>query len=74
MRLCLTDQHPVEGIAMQHGQSAQLRNGGFIQGQRCNAMFFALLRDELRGRLRQGSLPRPCLTEISQNETALKKT
>jgi hypothetical protein len=54
VRLCLTDQHPVEGIAMQRGQSAQLRNGGFIQGQRRDEMFFALLRNKLRGRLRQG--------------------
>ena len=54
VRLCLADQHPVEGITMQRGQSAQLRNGGFIQGQRRDEMFFALLRNELRGRLRQG--------------------
>ena len=54
MRLRLTDQHPVERIAMQRGQSAQLRDGGFIQGERRDEMFFALLRDELCGRLRQG--------------------
>ena len=54
VRLCLADQHPVERIAMQRGQSAQLRNGGFIQSQRHDKVFFALLRDELRGRLRQG--------------------
>jgi hypothetical protein len=30
VRLRLTDQHPVEGIAMQCGQPAQLRDGGFI--------------------------------------------
>jgi hypothetical protein len=33
VRLCLTDQHPVEGIAMQRGQSAQLRNGSFIHSR-----------------------------------------
>jgi hypothetical protein len=54
VRLCLADQHPVEGIAMQRGQSAQLRDGGLIQGQRRDAMLFPLRWDELRGRLRQG--------------------
>ena len=39
---------------MQRGQSAQLRDGGFIQGKRRDEMIFALRRDELRGRLRQG--------------------
>ena len=72
---CLTDQHPVEGIAMKRGQPAQLSNGSFIQSQWRDEMFFALLRDEVRGRLRQGQFaPRLCLMEISQNETALKKT
>lgn len=56
MRQRLTNQHPVEGIAMQGGQCAPLRHGGFIQNQRRDEMFFALLRDELRGRLRQGKL------------------
>lgn len=51
--LRLADQHPVKGIAVQCGQCAQLRDGGFIQGQRREEMFFALQRDELRGRLRQ---------------------
>jgi hypothetical protein len=54
VRLRLTDQHPVERIAMQCGQSTQLRHGGFIQGQRRDEMLFALQRDKLRGRLRQG--------------------
>jgi len=31
VRLRLTDQHPVEGIAMQRGQRAQVRDGGFVQ-------------------------------------------
>lgn len=54
MRQRLTDQHPVEGIATQRGQCAPLRHGRFIQIQGRDEMLFALLRDELRGRLRQG--------------------
>ena len=38
---------------MQRRQSAQLRDGGFIQGERRDEMQLALLRDELRGRLWQ---------------------
>jgi len=53
MSFRLADQHSVEGIAMQPRQSAQLRNGGFIQRQWREKVLFALLRDELCGRLRQ---------------------
>jgi len=38
---------------MQPWQSAQLRNGEFIQNQRRNQVPFALLRDKLGWRLRQ---------------------
>ena len=46
-------EHSVEGIAVQRGQIAQLRDGGFIQNQGGDEMFFALLPDELGWRLGQ---------------------
>ena len=51
--LRLTNQHSVKRITVQRRQSAQLRNGGFIQNQRRNEVFLALHRDKLRGRLWQ---------------------
>lgn len=53
MRLRLADEHPVEGIAVQRGQIAQLRDGSFIQNQGGDEMFLALLADELGRRLGQ---------------------
>jgi hypothetical protein len=54
MSLCLTNQHAIEGIAMQRRQIAQVRDSSFIHRQRRDHMFFALKRDKLRGWLRQG--------------------
>lgn len=56
MSLGLTIQHAVERIAMERGQSAQLGDGGLIQGQRRDEVLLALHRNKLRGRLRQRQL------------------
>ena len=71
VRLCLANEHPVEGIAVQRGQSAQLRDGDLIQGQRRDEMFFALLWDELRWRLWQRQFAKAVLDgEFSERNGA----